>query len=54
MAIVIGNKKLNVEDIVKVARHDQDILLHEDAREKINKCRNMVLKKIESDEVIYG
>ena len=54
MSIIIGDNKLNAEILIQVARFNETIELHPDAIERINKCRQMVDEKIQSQEIIYG
>lgn len=50
---ITGNN-LTIEDIVNVARHGQKVELHPEARERILRCREMVERKIEAREIMYG
>ncbi|MFA5032332.1 MAG: histidine ammonia-lyase [bacterium] len=52
-SVKIG-KKLIVEDVVNVVRFNEKIELPKEAIEKIQKCRNIVDKKIRNKEVMYG
>ncbi|MCX7954213.1 MAG: aromatic amino acid ammonia-lyase [Bacteroidales bacterium] len=52
--ITITGKNLRIEDVVKVAREGEKIQLHPDCFEKIKRCREMVEKKIEAREIMYG
>lgn len=54
MAITITGKSLTIEDLVKVSREYEEVKLHSDAYEKINKCRAMLEKKIDAKEIMYG
>lgn len=54
MAITITGQNLTVEDVVKVARHNEKVELHHEALERIKKCRAMLEKKIEAKEIMYG
>ena len=54
MALVINGSGLTVEDVVRVARHGEKVELHPDSVKKINSCRAMLEKKIESHEIMYG
>jgi len=50
---ITGND-LRIEDIIHVARLGQKTELHPEAKERIKKCRNMVERKIEAGEIMYG
>ncbi|HNS16897.1 MAG TPA: aromatic amino acid ammonia-lyase [Bacteroidales bacterium] len=50
---ITGNK-LTIEDIINVARLGQKVELHPEAKERIIKCRNMVERKLEAGEIMYG
>ncbi len=52
--ITITGYDLTVEDVVRVARHHEEVQLHPDALERIRVCRRMVEKKIEAHEIMYG
>ncbi len=54
MALIITGNNLTIEDVVKVARHNEKVELHPDAIQRINKCRAMLDKKIEAHEIMYG
>lgn len=54
MAITITGNDLKIEDVVKVARHNEKIELHPDAVKRINACRAMLDKKIAAREIMYG
>jgi len=54
MKLIITGAGLTIEDVVKVARHQQSIELHPDAVNRIVKCRTMLEKKIEGREIMYG
>jgi len=52
--MIIGNEKLTTEKLVKVARFNEQVELYPNAVDRIKKCRNMLEKKIQSGEIIYG
>lgn len=52
--LIITGENLTIEDVVNVARHGQKVELHKDAKARINKCRAMLEKKIEANEIMYG
>ncbi len=54
MAIVITGNGLTIEDVVKVARYGEKVVLSPESKEKIKKCRAMLEKKIEAREIMYG
>ncbi|MCK4573187.1 MAG: aromatic amino acid lyase, partial [candidate division Zixibacteria bacterium] len=54
MAIVLDGSGLTVEKLVSIARNNEEVSLHPDAIERINKCRAMLEKKIEAGEIMYG
>jgi histidine ammonia-lyase len=51
---VLDGHSLKVEDVVAIARHRQPIELHPDAIRRINKCRALLERKIQSREIMYG
>lgn len=53
MLVVTGNN-LSIEDVVKVARHNEKVELHPDALNRIVACRQMLEEKIEAREIMYG
>jgi len=52
--MIIGNEKLTIEKVIKVARFNKKVELHTSAIQRINNCRSMLEDKIKSGEVIYG
>ncbi|MEA3496842.1 MAG: aromatic amino acid ammonia-lyase [Bacteroidota bacterium] len=54
MTLIIEGKNLKIEDVVKVARHNEKVELHADSIKRINKCRAMLERKIEAHEIMYG
>ena len=52
--LIITGSGLTINDIVNVARHEQKVELHPSARERINRCRAMLEKKIAAHEIMYG
>ena len=52
--ITITGYDLTLEDVVRVARHHEEVRLHPDALERIKVCRRMLEKKIEAHEIMYG
>ena len=54
MTYIIKGAGLTIEDVVKVARHNEKVELHPEALERIKKCRAMLEKKIIAGEIMYG
>ena len=54
MAVVLDGTNLTIEDVVNVARHGEEVELHPDSVLRIRKCREMLERKIEAKEVMYG
>jgi histidine ammonia-lyase len=54
MSIFLDGTGLTIEDVVRVARNHEKVSLHGDAEERINRCRDMLEKKIKSKEIMYG
>ena len=53
-AIVLDGHCLRIEDVVAIARDRRTIGLHPDAIERINKCRELLERKIRAREIMYG
>ena len=54
MSIIITGSGLTIGDVVKVARHHEKVELHPDAILRMEKCRDMLEKKIQAGEIMYG
>ncbi len=54
MTVIITGSDLSIEKLVAVARHGEKVELHPDAVARIQKCRNLLEKKIDQGEVMYG
>ncbi|MBI5508140.1 MAG: aromatic amino acid lyase [Deltaproteobacteria bacterium] len=54
MSVVVNGNHLTLEDVVKVARHQEAVELAKDARDRIVGCRALLEEKIERREVMYG
>jgi len=54
MTLIIKGSGLTIEDVVKVARHQEPVELHPEALDRIKACRAMLEKKIEAHEIMYG
>src|SRR5271157_2439395 len=50
----LNGHSLTIEDVVAIARNRQKISLHPDAIGRINKCRDMLERKIHGHEIMYG
>jgi histidine ammonia-lyase len=51
---VVVDRKLAVEDVVRVARHNEEVKLSPAARERIAKCRTFLEARLAAGEVMYG
>ncbi len=54
MTYIVKGSGLTIEDLVNVARNNQEVELHPDALQRIKKCRAMLEKKIDAGEIMYG
>jgi histidine ammonia-lyase len=54
MTLVVKGSGLTIEDVVKVARHNEKVELHPDSIKRINTCRAMLEKKVQAHEIMYG
>jgi histidine ammonia-lyase len=54
LAIVLDGKGLTIEKLVAIARHDEPVELSSGALERIITCREMLQRKIEAHEIMYG
>ncbi len=54
MAIILDGSGLTVEKLVLIARHNEKVELHSQALERIRTCRDMLERKIEVGEIMYG
>ena len=54
MAIIINGKDLMIEDVIRVCRDGEKVMIAGEAKEAINKSRAFVEKKLEEGAVIYG
>ena len=52
--IEIDGESLRIEDVIKVARGKEEVVLAKKAMEKINKCREKVEKIIDEGKIAYG
>ncbi|MGZ6316521.1 MAG: HAL/PAL/TAL family ammonia-lyase [Anaerolineales bacterium] len=53
-ALMLDGHSLTIEDVAAVARHRKPIQLHPDAIGRINKCRDLLERKIRAREIMYG
>jgi histidine ammonia-lyase len=53
-SVVVGDKPLSIEDVVRVARQGEPIELAPAAVERIVRCRRMLESKIDAHEIMYG
>ena len=53
-AIVLDGHSLRIEDVAAIARDRQPVDLHPDAISRINKCRDLLERKIRGHEIMYG
>jgi histidine ammonia-lyase len=54
MAIIVDGHNLTIEKVVKVARQNEKIELHPEAKKRIEKCRALLEDKIQKKEIMYG
>jgi len=54
MTYTIKGSGMTIEDVVRVARHNEKVELHPDTIKRMQACRDMVEEKIEAREVMYG
>jgi histidine ammonia-lyase len=54
MTYAIKGEGLTIEDVVRVARHNEKVKLHPAAIERMKACRKMLEEKMEAGEIIYG
>jgi len=54
MALKIGDHRLTIEDVVNVARHGETVELTAAALARIRACRQVIERKIEAHEIMYG
>jgi histidine ammonia-lyase len=53
-AVLIDGHSLRIEDVVRIARERQAVVLHPDAVARVLKCREMLERKIRAGEILYG
>lgn len=54
MAVIVDGKNLTIEDVIKVARHNEKVVLDDDALERIKASRAFIEKRIQAREIMYG
>jgi len=54
MSVVITGRGLTIDDVVRVARHNEQVELHPDAIARLETCRAMLERKISAGEIMYG
>ncbi len=54
MTIVLDGSNLTIEQMVRIARHNEKVELHPDALERIKTCRALLEEKIQAHEIMYG
>ena len=52
--LVISGANLSIEDVVNVARNNQKVSIHPDSIERMAVCRQMLERKIDAGEIMYG
>jgi len=51
---ILDGHSLTIEDVAAIARDRQPVALHSDAIARINKCRDLLERKIKAREIMYG
>ena len=54
LELVLGNKKITLEDLINVTRRGYKVKISDEAYEKIDKARKLVDKYVEEGKVSYG
>ena len=54
MPLLIKGEGLTIENVVDVARNNQKVELDTKALQRIERCRDMLEKKISAKEIMYG
>ncbi|MFZ2055519.1 MAG: histidine ammonia-lyase [Candidatus Aminicenantales bacterium] len=54
MAIIVDGHSLTIGQVVKVARENEPVELHPEAKKRIEKCRVLLEDKIQKREIMYG
>ncbi|MGB4704716.1 MAG: histidine ammonia-lyase [Candidatus Saccharicenans sp.] len=53
MSVVVDGH-LTIEQVVRVARHNEPVEIHPEAKARIKKCRALLEEKIRQNEIMYG
>jgi len=53
-AIILDGHSLTIEDVAAIARDRHAVDLHTDATKRINKCRDLLERKIRARAIMYG
>lgn len=54
MPVTLDGTSLTIENLVQVARNNEQVKIHAAALQKVKECRAMLEKKIEAHEIMYG
>jgi len=54
MTVVLDGKGLTIEDVANVARGNEKVELSRDSVARIRRCRDVIERKIEAREIMYG
>jgi histidine ammonia-lyase len=54
MTLTIDGHNMTIEKVVRVARENESIKIHQDAVGRIEKCRDLLEDKIKKNEIMYG
>ncbi|RKX30025.1 MAG: phenylalanine ammonia-lyase [Candidatus Zixiibacteriota bacterium] len=54
MAITLNGSGLSIDRLAKIARYNEPVELDSDALSRMKKCRDMLEKKIDAGEIMYG
>ncbi|HKK96249.1 MAG TPA: histidine ammonia-lyase [Anaerovoracaceae bacterium] len=54
MAVIINGKDLTVEEVIRVCREDENVVVSDDAKAAVKKARDYIEKKLEEGAIIYG
>ncbi len=54
MTVMIEGETLTIDDVVKVARHGEKVMLTEEARDKIRRSREVIEASLTGEKPVYG
>ena len=54
MPVTLNGEKLTIENVVKVARQGEKVIVDNDAWKRIDKCRALLERKMAAGETMYG